>query len=142
MRRLLQPDSDDEDQLMEHAMFMQDIRQYNDLLAFASVHTELSIMDYPRNRQFCYRIHGQMYFRCPPLQNLNNDRLETSQFYILDNDEATEQREGAWTHGGFLVGNRSVNRGVNKILILFKNKNIINLNFFQDSNTVRRHDKQ
>ena len=112
------------------------------MTSFTSIHTELSIMDYPRNRNFCYLIHGQINFLCPPLQNINNERLETSQFYILDNDEATEQREGAWTHGGFLVGNRSVNRGVNKILILFKNKNIINHNFFQDSYTVRRHDKQ
>ena len=120
MRRLLRPDNRDNDQVMEHRMFMDDIRQYNDLLAFASVHTELSIMDYPRNRQFCYRIHGQMYFRCPPLHNLNNERLETSQFYILDTDQATEQREGAWTHGGFLVGNRSVNRGVYITLIFFE----------------------
>ena len=120
MVRLLRPQDNDVDQQMEHRIFMDDIRQYNDLLAFASVHTELSIMDYPRNRQFCYRIHGQMYFRCPPLQNVNNERVETSQFYILDNDQATEQRQGAWTHGGFLVGNRSVNRGVIKTLILFQ----------------------
>ena len=119
MRRLLKPNVRDNAEVMEHRSLMDDIRQYNDLLAFASVHTELSIMDRPRNRQFCYRIHGQMYFRCPPLQNANNDRLETSQFYILDNDQATAQREGAWTHGGFLVGNRSVNRAVNKTLRYF-----------------------
>lgn len=119
MRRLLKPNVRDNAEVMEHRSLMDDIRQYNDLLAFASVHTELSIMDQPRNRQFCYRIHGQMYFRCPPLQNPNNDRLETSQFYILDNDQATAQREGAWTHGGFLVGNRSVNRAVNKTLRYF-----------------------
>ena len=99
MRQLLYPDSNDEEEMEEHKLFMSNIRQYNSLFAFASIHTKLQFPDnnsrstnYSRGRGFVYKIQGGMYYRVPPLNFSEKRERETAQFYILDSDEAKKER--------------------------------------------------
>ena len=98
MRNLLYPDSNDEEEMQEHKLLMSNIRQYNSLFAFASIHTKLQFPDnsrstnHSRGRGFVYKIQGGMYYRVPPLNVSEGRERETAQFYILDSDEAKQQR--------------------------------------------------
>ena len=105
---------------IERTHFLENIRQYNHILAFAGVKTQFDPQNYDnrRNRScYLYKCHGAMYFNFPPIFNDPDDthRLQTAQFYILDSDEANRQRRRAWRED-----NGRLNRQVINLLIYFK----------------------
>lgn len=143
MMTLLKPDRNVENQVNDNQVFMADIRQYNSLLAFASIHTRLYMHDLQQNNnRFIYKIHGAIYFRFPALVNPNHaNNLETAQFYILDTDVAHEQRQGRWRGGGYLYGQRQLNVQVKN----FIENSIFKINFkvflYVDITKLRRYDQ-
>ena len=104
---------------IERTHFLENIRQYNHILAFAGVKTQFDPQNYDnrRNRScYLYKCHGAMYFNFPPIFNDPDDthRLQTAQFYILDSDEANRQRRRAWRED-----NGRLNRQVINLLLDF-----------------------
>ena len=75
----------------EHSQnFMDNIRSINSALAFASMGAKVAPP--PGYGPYCFRIHGQIYHRSGALHPDNDDRRQFAQLYILDPDEASEQR--------------------------------------------------
>jgi len=61
---------------------------------------------------YCFRIHGQIYHRTSTLHSQPNKPRKFSQLYILDPDEATEQRM-------LLTGNSGCNSELMRTLSTF-----------------------
>jgi hypothetical protein len=75
----------------EHSTnFHDNIRSINSALAFASMGA--NIAPPPGYGPYCFRINGQIYHRSGALHPENDDQRKFAQLYILDPDEATEQR--------------------------------------------------
>lgn len=86
LRHLLLDDS-------SHARnFQKNIRQFNSSFAMASMGAQL---DVPRGRgPYCFKIHGQVYHFAGPLHPDPGQRPAFGQIYILDTDQATDERLG------------------------------------------------
>ena len=70
--------------------FHDNIRQYNSAFAFASFGAQLVP---PAGRgPYCFRIHGQVYHRSGSLYPAKNTSPMYSQLYILEGDQAVEER--------------------------------------------------
>ena len=101
---------------IERKHFLENIRQYNTLLAFGGVQTNFDSSNWDnrynnRYRPFIYKCHGNMYFNVPPLFNEPNCpfKPETAQFYVMDADIANNQRVGAWRNDNGLINNQVFN---------------------------------
>lgn len=70
--------------------FMQNIRSINSALAFASMGA--NIAPPPGYGPYCFRINGQIYHRSGALHPANGEQRKFVQLYILDPDEAADQR--------------------------------------------------
>ncbi|GLV39494.1 hypothetical protein CBL_21402, partial [Carabus blaptoides fortunei] len=70
--------------------FMQNIRSINSALAFASMGA--NIAPPPGYGHYCFRINGQIYHRAGALHPINEDQRKFAQLYILDPDDAADQR--------------------------------------------------
>ena len=80
--------------------FVEHIRQYNSALAFALMGARLAP---PRGHgPFCFRIHGQVYHRTSPLHPLEGSTRKYAQIYILDAEQAINQRMGILENSGCL----------------------------------------
>ncbi|EYB85550.1 hypothetical protein Y032_0296g1695 [Ancylostoma ceylanicum] len=72
--------------------FLDNIRNFNSALAMASMGAQV---DVPRGRgPYCYRIHGQVYHRIGTLHPNQEERRQYGQIYILDTEQAAQQRLG------------------------------------------------
>jgi len=98
---------------IERKHFLENIRQYNSLLAFGGVQTNFDKSNWDnrynnRYRPFIYKCHGNMYFNVPPLFNEPNCpyKPQTAQFYVMDADIANNQRVGAWRNDNGLINNQ------------------------------------
>ena len=93
--------------------FLENIRQYNHLLAFAGIKTQFDPQNYDNKfnnrRPFLYKCHGAMYFNVPPMFNAHDDEHppQTAQFYMMDSTTANLQRTKAWHNDNGLI-NRHV----------------------------------
>ena len=101
---------------IERKHFLENIRQYNTLLAFGGVQTNFDSSNWDnrynnRYRPFIYKCHGNMYFNVPPLFNEPNCpfKPQTAQFYVMDADIANNQRVGAWRNDNGLINNQVFN---------------------------------
>jgi hypothetical protein len=101
---------------IERKHFLENIRQYNTLLAFGGVQTNFDRSNWDnrynnRYRPFIYKCHGNMYFNVPPLFNEPNCQYkpQTAQFYVMDADIANNQRIGAWRNDNCLINNQVIN---------------------------------
>ena len=70
--------------------FMENIRQYNSALAFASMGAQ--VKPPPGYGPYCFRIHGQIYHRASHLHPQIGMQRKYAQLYILDSDAAFLQR--------------------------------------------------
>jgi len=89
--------------------FLENIRQYNHLLAFAGIKTQFDPQNYDNKfnnrRPFLYKCHGAMYFNVPPMFNAHDDEHspQTAQFYMMDSTTANLQRTKAWHNDNGLI---------------------------------------
>jgi len=74
----------------ESKNFIKSIRNYNSALAFASIGAEVSQMSGPGT--YCYKIQGQIYHRISALHPNVGERPKFAQLYILDSEEALNER--------------------------------------------------
>jgi hypothetical protein len=75
----------------EHSKnFHENIRSINSALAFASMGA--NIAPPPGYGPYCFRINGQIYHRSGALHPANGDQRKFAQLYILDPEEAGNQR--------------------------------------------------
>jgi hypothetical protein len=75
----------------EHSKnFHDNIRSINSALAFASMGA--NIVPPPGYGPYCFRINGQIYHRAGALHPSNGDQRKFAQLYILDPEEAGNQR--------------------------------------------------
>ena len=70
--------------------FHDNIRSINSALAFASLGA--NIAPPPGYGPYCFRINGQIYHRSGALHPSNDDQRQFAQLYILDPEEAANQR--------------------------------------------------
>ena len=70
--------------------FIAHIRKYNSALAFASMGAQIAPP--PGRGPYCFRIHGQVYHRTSPLHPVMGNKPKYAQLYILDAEEALNQR--------------------------------------------------
>ena len=70
--------------------FLNKIRSYNNVFAFASLGAQM--LSPPGFGPYCFRIHGQIYHRTSTLHPNGNDRRRYGQVYIMDGAEAVEER--------------------------------------------------
>jgi hypothetical protein len=70
--------------------FLENIRSFNSALAFASMGA--NITPPPGYGPYCFRINGQIYHRAGALHPDNADQRKFAQLYILDPEEAGNQR--------------------------------------------------
>ena len=70
--------------------FRENIRSFNSALSFASMGAQIKPPS--GSGPYCFRIHGQIYHRASTLHPPPNEKRQFAQLYILDPDEATEQR--------------------------------------------------
>ncbi len=70
--------------------FIKCIRNYNSALAFASIGAEVSQMS--GHGTYCYKIQEQIYHRISALHPNEGVRPKFAQLYILDSDEALNER--------------------------------------------------
>ncbi len=54
----------------------------------------------PGHGPYCFRVHGQVYHQTGPLHPLNGEARQFAQIYILDPDEALNQRLGIAANTG------------------------------------------
>jgi PIF1-like helicase/Helitron helicase-like domain at N-terminus len=80
------------------ANFLDNIRKYNSALAFASMGAQ--VKPPPGHGPYCFRVQGQVYHQSGPLHPLNGESRQFAQLYILDPDEALEQRMGILANEG------------------------------------------
>ncbi|GBL81581.1 hypothetical protein AVEN_93383-1 [Araneus ventricosus] len=71
---------------LEARNYQQHIREYNAVLAFASMGAE--VKSPPGNGPYCFRIHGQIYHRIAPLYSNERFKPGYGQLYIFDASEA------------------------------------------------------
>uniref|UniRef100_A0A5S6QHG9 Helitron helicase-like domain-containing protein n=1 Tax=Trichuris muris TaxID=70415 RepID=A0A5S6QHG9_TRIMR len=70
--------------------FRDNIRRFNSALAMASMGAQLDI---PVGRgPYCFRVHGQVYHLAGPLHPAPGQRPAYGQIYILDSEQAAEER--------------------------------------------------
>lgn len=89
MVQLLIPNRNDGNEVENSKLFLSKIRQYNSILAFASVIAQLNVP--PGTHQFVYRIQGSIYHNVPPLLP-NQHEPQTVQFYVMDSEVAHAER--------------------------------------------------
>ena len=93
--------------------FLENIRQYNSLTAFAGIKTNFDYQNYDNNRNrkpFLYKCHGAMYFNVPPMFNDKNSKFcaQTAQFHIMDSTTANLQRTKAWKNDNGDINKRVI----------------------------------
>ena len=72
--------------------FMENIRQFNSALAFASIKANLETL---RPGIFVYKIHGATYFNTSSLHPFKESGPRSySQLYVVDSDQANQERLG------------------------------------------------
>jgi hypothetical protein len=105
--------------------FLENIRQYNSILAFGSVRTSFDRLDcdYAKNRKpFIYKCHGNMYFHFPSIFRKNDQvKHETAQYYVMDSNIAHQQRLENW---------KNENGSINDHLLCDLEKMILEVNPF------------
>lgn len=72
--------------------YLDNIRQFNSALAMASV--QVNSVHVPGRGPFCFKIHGQMYHMIGGLQPPAGHNPSYAGLFIMDSDEALEQRLG------------------------------------------------
>ncbi|GBN12749.1 hypothetical protein AVEN_246718-1 [Araneus ventricosus] len=70
--------------------YRQHIREYNALLAFASMGAEIKAP--PGTGPYCFRIHGQIYHMVSLLYSNERNKPGYGQLYIFDSSEASNRR--------------------------------------------------
>ena len=78
--------------------FMENIRSYNSALAFASMGAQIKRL--PGFSPYCFRIHGQIYHRTSPLHPAIGESPKYALLYILDANEALQQRMSILENAG------------------------------------------
>jgi len=76
-------------QLPESLNFRNNIRQYNNSFAFASMGAKICSLG---SGPYCFKIHGQIYHRMSDAMPEDGGRPQFSQLYFMDPDEALDQR--------------------------------------------------
>ena len=76
--------------LLDNRHFLEKIRAYNNVFAFASLGAQL--VSPPGFGPYCFRIHGQIYHRTSTLHPTDGERRRYGQVYILEGAEAVTTR--------------------------------------------------
>ena len=74
----------------QSANFLDNIRQYNSAMSFASFGAQIAPP--PGHGPYCFRIHGQIYHRSSSLYPGNGAAPSYSQLYIIEGDQAVRAR--------------------------------------------------
>jgi hypothetical protein len=72
--------------------FLQNIRNYNSAISFASFGA--NIVKPAGQGPYCFKIHGQIYHKISALHPNENESASHNHLYILDSETATAQRLG------------------------------------------------
>ncbi len=70
--------------------FMQNIRKYNNALAFASMNCKLINLE--SSGPFCFKIHDQIYHQISSIHPNENEKPKFCQLYFLDTETALRER--------------------------------------------------
>ena len=108
----------------ESKNFMENVRQYNSALAFASQKVHLAI-PIPGNGPYSFRIHGQVYSRVGSLHPPVNTKPSYCQLYVLDTKQAAVERMGRDENRGctseLFIKLDTLIRSRNPYVVLLKN---------------------
>lgn len=93
LKQLLYPDANSKEQKQKSTEFLINVRAFNAAVSFGAVSARLD----PNSntvRNFVYKIQGSLYHSIPPalVENNQNFHMQGGQYYILDTDQANEQR--------------------------------------------------